>query len=104
MKKIITIFCLFSNLYSIAQEKTNNFSGLVGVTASTTAAYRINGIDTTLNNALTLAPYLRIMHKSGLGLNYSLNTLASGTGKKLFFLYPIPSCLVNNLIPVHFYA
>ena len=85
MKKIITIFCLFSNLYSIAQEKTNNFSGLVGVTASTTAAYRINGTDTALNNAFTLAPYFRIMHKSGLGLNYSLNSLVSGTGKKVLF-------------------
>jgi hypothetical protein len=84
VKKVIIILCLFSNLHSIAQEKTKQFSEEVGFTASTTAAYRINGTDTSLKNALTLAPFFRIMHKSGLGLNYTANTLASGAGKKFF--------------------
>lgn len=84
MKTIIILLCIFSSLISSAQEKTKQFSQQVGIAINTTAAYRINGNDTSLQNALVLAPFFRIMHKSGLGLNYSFNTLASGTGNKLF--------------------
>ena len=74
----------FGSLQGIAQEKAKQFSQQAGVTFNTTAAYRVNGTDTTLKNALVLAPFFKIMHKSGLGLNYSFNTLASGTVNKLF--------------------
>ena len=84
MKKIIFILSSFISLYSSAQEKIPEFSSQAGITFNTTAAYRISGTDTSLQNALVLAPYFRLLHKSGLGLNYSFNTLASGTGKKLF--------------------
>ncbi len=84
MKRTIIMLGLFSSLHGIAQEKIKQFSQQAGITVNTTAAYRINGTDTTLKNALVLAPFFRIMHKSGLGLNYSFNTLASGTGNKLF--------------------
>ena len=84
MKKLIIFLCLASHLNSIAQEKVKNFSEQIGVTASTTAAYRITGIDTIIKNAFTLAPYFRIMHKSGLGLNYTINTIVSGAKKNLF--------------------
>lgn len=84
MKTILIMLGLFSSLHGITQEKTKPFSPQVGITVNTTAAYRINDNDTTLKNALVLAPFFRIMHKSGLGLNYSFSTLASGTGNKLF--------------------
>lgn len=78
MKKLTAMLILFSNLQGIAQEKSKKFLVQAGLSASTTANYAINGTDTTLQNAFTLAPFLRIMHKSGLGLNYALNTLSSG--------------------------
>lgn len=84
MKKIIIILCLFSNLNGIAQEKNKQFSTQAGITASTTAAYSISGTDTTLKNAFTLAPFVRIMSKSGFGVSYSVHTLLSGAEKKLF--------------------
>ncbi len=84
MKKIIILLSLFGYLQSTAQEKTKQFTEQVGLTANTTAAYRISGQDTTLENAFVAAPFFRVMHKSGLGLNYSFNSLLSGTGNKLF--------------------
>ena len=84
MRKIIILLSLFCYLQSTAQEKTKQFTEQVGLTANTTAAYRISGQDTTLENAFVAAPFFRVMHKSGLGLNYSFNSLLSGTGNKLF--------------------
>ena len=84
MKKLFIILSLSSYFQCIAQEKAKQFTEQVGLTTSTTAAYRINGNDTTLKNAFTLAPYFRIMHNSGLGLSYSINTIVSGTANKLF--------------------
>ena len=85
MKNLIAILILFSTLQSIAQENSKDFFVQAGLSASTTANYSINGTDTTLQSAFTLAPFVRIMHKSGLGLNYALNTLSSA-GKQAVYM------------------
>ena len=84
MKKLIVLLILFSNLQCIAQEKSIKFLVQAGLSVSTTANYAISGRDTTLQNAFTLAPFFRIMHKSGLGINYALNTLSSGSKQTVY--------------------
>ncbi|MDB5277976.1 MAG: hypothetical protein JWR61_2931 [Ferruginibacter sp.] len=76
---------LFSTLQSLAQENSKSVFIQTGVSTSTTANYSISGTDTALQSAFTLAPFVRIMHKSGLGLDYALNTLSSG-GKQVVYM------------------
>ena len=84
MKKILLMLSLFSHLFVKAQEKVNPVSFQAGFTTSTTATYHIIDTDTSFKNTFTIAPFLRIMHRSGFGLNYSLNGIASDSGNNIF--------------------
>jgi hypothetical protein len=84
MKNLTAILILFSSLQSLAQENSKSFFVQAGISASTTANYSINGTDTSLQSAFTLSPFFRVMHKSGLGLNYALNTLSTGGKQEVY--------------------
>lgn len=84
MKYTLAAILICSFCCAFAQDKDKTFSTSIGLSFTTTQAYKIQNKDTSFKNRLVVAPDFELRHKSGLGIVYTPYLVAGGSDKGLF--------------------
>lgn len=84
MKKYSFLLLLAVSISAAAQDSTNKWSVTVGLDIGLAGVNRITGTDTTLVNALALAPSISFGHSSGFSIGYSPKFVMGGASPGLY--------------------
>ena len=85
MKKTICLLILLAAIYSCdAQDTMKNWNFSVGANFTTVPTLAVSGTDTAYNNSLSVAPFITIRNKNGIGLTYSPKLVAGGSAPGIY--------------------
>jgi hypothetical protein len=81
---LVTLLFLASYYYSISQDNSKRWQPSVEMNFSTVPFFHASGTDTTLQNAISIAPFFSFRSPAGFGINYSPYFVAGGAHPGIF--------------------